>query len=550
MTKSKPEKTLSLDMYDYLIIGAGSAGCVVANRLSQDPTKRVLLLEAGKVARNPLLKIPLFGPAFGVGNPKYDWMYRTQADPSRMGMQQDWPRGKLLGGSSRINGMVYVRGAPHDFDDWATSGCKGWGWSDVEPYFRKFEKLNRLDGIHGQNGSVKLHRLRRAHPLTRTFIRAHEALGYTENNNYNGTSQAGTSVLISGSNGWWRSSGLSSYISPIKKRPNLTVLTQAYVSKIIFDQGKAKAVEYKHKNTIKRNHSRGEIILCAGAIETPVILMRSGIGPAQHLSDVGITVLKDSPQVGQNLHEHPAIQIVINSKHKTINSQNKIWHWLRHVWEWARYGGGLMSAASYEAISFIHSSPDVERPDIQLHFSPYGLERTKKGLKPTKDDTFMIQLNLSYPKSRGQIKLNNQDTKKPPLIYAPMFAVKDDIDTLKKATKLVFSLCEGQAFKADFGGYITLNVKPDNDLALEEALLRYAVPAYHPAGTCRMGADEESPVCPKLKLKNITGLRVVDASVIPQPISGNIHATVLMIAEKASDLIANDHCQIEARSRS
>lgn len=526
--------------FDYIIIGAGSAGCVLANRLSEDGRNQILLLEAGPWSKNPLFHIPLLGPAIGVGNKRYDWKYRTEPDPSRNDIQQDWPRGKMLGGTSQLNGMVYVRGAAVDFDGWAANGCDGWSWRDVQPYFQKVEHITQADAIHGESGPMRLHRLSRTHPLSDAFVRAHEVTGYSENRDYNGGDQEGAAILLSSNDGRWRSSGVSSYIKSARSRSNLTIIANAPVQQLICEQGRVSAVEYLYQGAVHRAISRQEIILSAGAINSPAILMRSGIGPSDHLADLNIGIIADRPQIGLNLHEHPALQILVRSKTKTISSQNHIWNVPTHLWNWWVHRGGLLSAASYEAISFIRSAPDVLKPDIQLHFAPYGLKRTEAGLRPHSDDSFMIQVNASYPKSRGRIRLRDANVESPPYIHAPMFSAHADLETLKRGVGFAMELLKTKPFLAHMGDYILPNGEPKSDTELTETILEHAVPAYHPAGTCRMGSDDDAVVDIRLRLRGIDGLRVVDASIIPKPISGNIQSSVFMIAEKAAGMILAD----------
>lgn len=532
--------TEQISQFDFIIIGGGSAGCVLANRLSADRNNTVLLLEAGPENRNPLYRIPALGPTLGVGNAKYDWKYVTQPDPTRGGRRQDWPRGKLLGGSSLLNGMVYVRGAAHDFDSWEEGGCHGWGWKDVLPYFKKMENITASDWVHGEQGPLRIHRFSHPHPLTMDFIKAHTEMGYAENPNYNGFVQEGASVLLSSTNGRVRSSGVSSYLKPARSRQNLKIITDASVARIIFEDKRAIAVEYQHKGILNCVRAQQEIILCAGTIGSPNILMRSGIGPADHLSDRGIKVQHNLPSVGENLHEHPAIQISVASKTPISRLRNKAARMTKYVFDWIWHGSGVFSTAAYEAISFVKTSTSKSHPDIQMHFSPYAFERTHKGVRIRADDSFLVQVNLSYPKSRGRIRLEDEVNHFIPAVEAPMFQHPDDLDSLKRGVKAVYALCKQKALLRHFDGYVDLQGEDVSDESFTQEVLTNAVPAYHPAGTCRMGTDEQSVVDPRLRVNGINGLRIADASIIPTPISGNIQACVIMIAEKAASMIAGD----------
>lgn len=521
-------------MFDFLIVGAGSAGCLLANRLSQNPKNSVLLLEAGPANRNPLFRVPLLGPALGVGSKRLDWGYQTLPDKGRQGLVQDWPRGRMLGGSSRLNGMVYVRGASGDFDHWEKLGCKGWGWSDVEPIFRRFERIDEPDKVHGCGGDFPIHRLRHPHPLSRAFIEAHRSLDLGGNLPYNSGHQEGASILVSSNDGHWRSDGSSCHLRVALNRQNLGVLTGAKVSRLIFEGRRCVAVQYSQDGEAREVAARRDVFLSAGALETPALLMRSGIGPESELRAHGIDVRLDQPGVGKNLHEHPAVQIVARSKTQTISTQDKPWHLPRHVFNWWVRRGGLLSAASYEAVSFLRSDPAQERPDIQLHFSPYGLARKANGLRPVDVDSFMIQANLSHPKSRGEVRLKDAKPDSAPLIDHQMFREPDDLGRLCLATKLALQLFNDSAFADHFAGFYLPEDLTATTADFEDIIRRSAVPAYHPAGTCRMGSDNQAVVGPDLRVKGLAGLKIADASIIPSPISGNIQATVLMIAEKAA----------------
>lgn len=527
-------------VFDFIIVGGGSAGCVLANRLSANRNTSVLLLEAGRETRNPLFKIPVFGSAIGIGNAKYDWVYTTEPDPTRNGMSQEWPRGRMLGGSSMLNGMVYVRGAAHDYDAWEVDGCAGWSWANVLPIFQKLENISVADGVHGTEGPLKIHRYARPHKLTLDFVRAHRELGYAENPDYDRSTQDGAAILLSSTSGRIRSTGVNCYLGPVRNRNNLTVTTLASVTRIVVKDRRATAVVYWHAGKKHSAFARQEIVLTAGAINSPAVLMRSGIGPAKHLRDRGIAVECDLSGVGKNLHEHPALQISVKSNTPLSRLKNQALRVPRFGFDWVWHGGGVFSTGAYEAISFVRSTNEKQHPDLQLHFSPYALERTEGGVQARTDDSFMLQVNLSYPKSRGKVRLGDKVSCFAPVIETQMFEHVDDLESLKDGLKFVQAVCESENMTSHFAGYLG----PFGDIGTaaeaDEFIRANAVPAYHPAGTCKMGSDNQSVVDPKLRVYHIDGLRVADASVIPRPISGNIQSCVLMIAEKAAEMIIED----------
>ncbi|MEL6686502.1 MAG: GMC family oxidoreductase N-terminal domain-containing protein [Pseudomonadota bacterium] len=537
MSQPSDEHAISIGLFDYIVIGGGSAGCVVAHRLSKGAKQRVLLLEAGSKNRNPLFRIPLTGPALGVGHKRFDWGYKTEADNSRFGQQDSWPRGKMLGGSGRLNGMVYVRGAKVDYDGWAASGCHGWAWADVKPYFEKSEQLNPSDSVHGDKGPLLLTRLRHPHPLSHAFIRAHSELGVTHNPNYNDGEQSGASILVSSNSGRLRSSADISYAKALGSCTSLVTQTNATVQKIVFENRRAVGVSGILNGRAFVANAHKEIILCAGTIGTSEILMRSGIGNAAHLNALDINVIHDQPAVGRNLHEHPAVQMIIGSKTPTIGQEYMPWHAVQHGYNWLVKGGGLLSAASYEALSFVRSEASQKHPDIQMHFAPYALDRKKGRLTPVLNDSFMIQVNASYPVSRGSIELKPTRTGLKPSIHHKMFGNSTDLKCLRKGVQFAMRLLRTEEMSAHTDALVVPQGEIETDESLDEQIRRHAVPAYHPAGTAKMGTGADAVVGPDLRVHGVKGLRVADASIIPSPISGNINACVTMIGEKAADMI-------------
>jgi len=529
-----------------VIVGSGSAGGLLTERLSRDPLNTVLLVEAGPKPRNPALSIPLAGPGLAIGHPRLDWRYRSEPDRSVGNRQHDWPRGRMLGGSSRLNGMVYVRGAPHDYDRWAANGCTGWDWAEIEPHFRSIERLvgGADDTVHGREGDHAIHRLNQPHALTHAFLDARFMRGSPDNSDYNGVSQEGASVLLSSSDGRWRSSSASGPLAKAMRRKNVKVVCEALADRVEIKDGRAHALAYSHRGRQKRAEARRKIVLCAGTIGSPSILLRSGIGAAEDLAECGIPTIHNAPGVGRNLHEHPAVQVVAQSRKPTISTQNSALYFLKHGWDWAAKRGGLLSAATYEAIAFMRSSPECDHPDLQMHFAPYGLIRNDGKLRPHARDTYMIQVNLSYPKSRGQITLSDVDPSAAPTISSPLLADDRDAITLRLGVSEAMQTLQASAFADCFDGYCLPDTHGMTEDEITDWLPNAVAPSYHPAGTCRMGTDPQAVVDPALNVRGVTGLSVADASILPAPISGNIQACVMMIASKAaSEMIHSSSAQ-------
>lgn len=527
-------------VFDFVIVGSGSAGGLLTERLSREPRNTVLLVEAGPKPRNPALSIPLAGPGLAIGHPRLDWRYRSEPDPSSGNRQHDWPRGRMLGGSSRLNGMVYVRGAPHDYDRWAVNGCTGWDWSAVEPHFRSIERLvgGAGDAIHGREGDHAIHRLNQPHPLTQAFLGARFMRGSPHNPDYNGVSQEGAAVLLSSSDGRWRSSSASGPLAKAMRRKNVKVVCDALADRVEILDGCARKLVYSRNGRTMRAEARRKIVLCAGTIGSPAILLRSGIGTGEDLAELGIPIAYDAPGVGRNLHEHPAIQVVAKSRKPTISTQNTVPYFPKHFWNWAANRGGLLSAATYEAIAFMQSSPERDHPDLQMHFAPYGLIRDGGKLRPHKRDTYMIQVNLSYPESRGQIRLSHADPSAPPTISSPLLADDRDAIALGLGVSETMQTLRSSAFAEYFDGYVPPFKKGMIEDEIADWLPDAVAPSYHPAGTCQMGAGAQAVVDPALNVRGISGLSVADASILPEPISGNIQACVMMIASKAASEMA------------
>lgn len=523
--------------WDYIIVGAGSAGCVLANRLSANGRYRVLLLEAGGGDHNPLMRIPLLGSFLGVRNSKYDWNYRTQPDPTRNDRKDFWPRGRRLGGSSVINGMIYVRGDAEDFNHWAQLGNTGWSYDDVEPLFRRIEHHEFDDDGYGQTGEVRITQAKGCHPLSRLFVDANIAMGVPHNPHYNGMQQEGTCILSLTNSGRIRYSSALAYLAPAKSRKNLTIRTNCTVHQIVFEGRRAVGVKFDHLGKQETVNATGEIILSGGSINSPQLLMLSGVGPADHLKKLGINVVHDLPGVGKNLHEHPAIMFQASSKVASYNTQIGPKDVMKHGWNWLFHGKGMLSTVVFQALSFVRTNPSLSLPDIQLHFAPCGFIGTRKRIELLQENSFSIQANVNRPRSRGFLRLKDASYSSAPVIQPNMLSDPYDLATLIEGAKFIKALCKGPVLKPIISHMIIPAETPETEVEWEELVRSHSIPSYHPVGTCKMGTDSHAVVSPRLKVHGLDGLRVVDASIMPQLVSGNTNASAMMIGEKGSDLI-------------
>jgi choline dehydrogenase len=521
--------------YDFIIVGGGSAGCVLANRLSADPRRRVVLLEAGGRDSHPFIHMPA-GIARLVHNRRINWHYATQAEPALDGRSLYWPRGRVLGGSSSINAMCYVRGQPQDYDGWARAGAAGWGYEDVLPYFLKSERQERgASFYHGSDGPLWVGDLRSRNPLTDIFIAAGMHAGLPLNEDFNGARQEGVGHYQVTQRAGRRCSAAVAYLDPVRTRPNLRIETDCLVERVLFEHGRAVAVEYGRRGRRHVARCEGEVLLCAGAINSPQLLMLSGIGPAAHLAELAIPVALDLPGVGENLQDHLDVCTLYKSTQPVTYDFNPLQevgvalrYWLGHR------GPGVSNIA--EAGAFVRSSLARDgRPDIQLHFVPAQLD--DHGRHRLAGHGFTLHACYLQPQSRGRIRLCSDDVRDAPLIFANYLQHPRDLAVLLEAVQLSRRILHAPPFDRYRGVEVFPGRHVTSDAALVDFIRRKAETIYHPVGTCRMGSDAAAVVDAGARVHGIDRLRVVDASIMPTLISGNTNAPTIMIAEKVADLI-------------
>jgi choline dehydrogenase len=526
--------------YDYVIVGAGSAGCVLANRLSADGKHSVLLLEAGPKDTNIWIHVPLgYGKLFKENS--VNWMYQTEPEPGLNGRQVFQPRGKVLGGSSSINGLLYVRGQHEDYDRWRQRGNAGWGYDDVLPYFRKAENQQRgADKYHGVGGPLPVSDSRHADPLSEAFVVAAAEVGIPTNPDFNGARQEGAGFFQTTTRLGRRASTAFSYLRPARRRNNLQIETSALAQRILFEGRRARAVEYRQESRLRTAKARKEILVSSGAYNSPQLLQLSGVGPADLLKQHGIDIVLDAPGVGNDLQDHMQVRLVTRCA-KAVTLNDIVNHPVRRIWAGTKYAAlrkGPLTIAAGTSGAFFKTNPRLATPDIQIHFLPFSTD--KMGEKLHSFSGFTASVCQLRPESRGSLRIKSADPTVPPEIRINYLATETDRAAFIEGIKILRKILAAPALQP----YCVEEVYPGAKVVSDEALLDFCrstgSTVYHPTSTCRMGNDPLAVVDQRLRVRGIESLRVVDASVMPDLMSGNTNAPTIMIAEKASDMILED----------
>lgn len=519
---------------DYVIVGGGSAGLVLANRLSEDGKSTVILVEAGGEAHGLMPQLPA-GYAKLVGNPERDWQYAQAPDPTINGRHLIWAAGRMLGGGSAINGQVYIRGTRRDYDHWASMGATGWGYDDILPYFRRLEQWQgEPDQIHGESGLLSMAPVRGPHPLCEPYMQACEAVGLERLPRYNDGRMEGVFQTIASQRDGWRCSTEKAYLRPARNRRNLTVLTGAEAETVRIEGKRAVGVRVKRQGVPIEIDAAREVIVSAGAMGSPALLLRSGIGDGAYLQGSGRAVVHELRAVGRNLQEHPNIRITKHVDRPTLNSDLGTLRFLKHLLQFGLSRSGVLSAPVVQVMALAKTREGLDEPNVQLHFVPFCIDIHPKTRAISKDWAVTFAATVCHPESRGHIELDPQGR---PLVHHQFYGDRRDLENLIDGCELIEKVCAQAPLASALRGDRNPKPAPRTRADWETYLRANSNAASHPVGTCRMGTGEDAVVDPKLRVHGLDGLRVVDASVMPRVTSANTNATTIMIGEKAADMI-------------
>lgn len=534
--------------YDYIIVGAGTAGCVLANRLTAGGRHRVLLLEAGGSDRSAWIRVPIgYGRTFN--DARYNWMYEAQPDPALDNRRAFWPRGKVLGGSGSINAMVYVRGQPGDFDDWRAAGNPGWSYADLLPYFRKLEDHAwGASEYHGAGGPVYVADVSQSvHKLCASFLRACSELGIAQTRDFNGAAAEGAGLWQVTIRDGVRVSAARAYLHPVRGRPNLALELRAQATRVVFTGTRATAVEYRQGSERRVALARGEILLAGGAVNSPQLLELSGIGAAPRLREFGIPVVHEAPAVGGGLQDHVGVSYFYRARVRTLNNQLAPWYGkLAAALRYALTRGGPLAMSVNQAGAFVRSRPELQRPNLHIYFNPASYSTTTIGsrrrlLNPDPYPGFLMSFNTCRPTSRGSIHIRSPDPLEPPAIAPNSLSTPADVQDVFDGARLLRRLAATKALAAVIKAEREPGAAVVSDGQVLADFRARAGSVFHASGTCAMGPDAGTAVVDaRLRVHGVTGLRVCDASVFPNITSGNTNTATLMVAEKAADLILDD----------